>query len=294
MMPPNLPASNRPSLRSIEVFAAAAEALSFQKAAAVLHLTPSAVSHRIRELEQTLGQTLFVRLNRRLEFTAAGTRYYASVREALAALHAASDSLRLPQGNSLRLSATSSFTSTWLMPRLAAFRRAHPQFELLLDINLDLVDFSRGETQAAVRFGDGHWRGLTAHRLLDLVAQPVRPPGAVPRRLTAEALAREPLLGIRAGPDLWAEWCGLAGLEKPVGKLQLFDDANVLYEAAVNGLGLALGTEPLLTPWLRSGRLVPAFTSAARTLRSSYYLVHRPQDAGWPPLKALTATLLAP
>ncbi len=291
-MSPIVPASTRPSLRSIEVFAAAAEVLSFQQAAAVLHLTPSAVSHRIRELEQTLGQPLFVRLNRRLEFTAAGLRYHDSVRAALSVLHAASDQLRLARGNSLRLSATLSFASTWLMPRLAAYRREYPEVELILETDLKLVDLVRGETHAAVRFGAGRWPGLTAHRLLDLVAQPVRSPGAAPKRLTAEALAREPLLGIRAGPDLWAEWCGLAGMAKPPSKVQLFDHANVLYEAAANGLGLALGTEPLLTPWLQSGRLVPAFTRAAHTMRSSYYLVHRPQDADWLPLKALAATLL--
>lgn len=285
--------SRRPALRSIEVFAAAAEALSFQQAAAGLHLTPSAVSHRIRELETTLGQPLFLRGNRRLALTEAGARYHAAVAEALRALHAASDALQQPQGTVLRLSTTLSFASTWLMPRLARYRRQHPQFELVLDTDVQLAELGPGGPQAAIRFGAGRWSGLAATRLLDLAAFPVCAPGRKPARLSATALARAPLLAVRAGPDLWAEWCALAGLPKPAGKVQLFDHANVLYEAAANGLGVALGTEPLVSPWLRSGRLVPAYTGAPVTMRSSFYLVHRPQDADWPPLSALRALLLA-
>jgi len=285
--------TRRPPLRSIEVFAAAAEWLSFQKAAATLHLTPSAVSHRIRELEATLGQALFVRSHRQLQFTEAGERYHAAVKEALAQLHAASDAMRLPRGNILRISATQSFASTWLMPRLAAYRRAHPEVELVLDTDLKLVDFAQGEAHAAVRFGAGRWPGLSAHRLLDLQAFPVAAPGRKPQRVSAKALARETLLAVRAGPDLWAEWCSLSGLAKPGGKLQWFDHVNVLYEAAANGLGMALGSEPLVTPWITTGRLVPAFVDAPKVMRHSYYLVHRPQDADWPPLKALREKLLA-
>ncbi|MES2884414.1 MAG: LysR substrate-binding domain-containing protein [Pseudomonadota bacterium] len=287
------PASTRPALRSVEVFAAAAETLSFQQAAAVLHLTPSAVSHRIRELEATLGQPLFLRGHRQLVLTEAGVRYHLAVREALAALHDASDALRLPRGNTLRLSATLSFASTWLMPRLARFRRANPEVELVLETDLKLVDFARGEAHAAVRFGSGRWAGLASQRLLDLHAFPVCAPGRKPQRATAAALRREPLLAVTAGPDLWAEWCALAGLAKPLDRPQRFDHVHVLYEAAANGLGIALGSAPLVSPWLTSGRLVAAFTDPPQLMRHSFYLVHRPQDADWPPLKALREVLLA-
>ncbi len=227
------PASTRPSLRSIEVFAAAAEALSFQQAAARLNLTPSAVSHRIRELETVLGQPLFLRAHRQLTLTEAGLRYLAAVREALAALHAASDALRLPRGNTLRLSATLSFASTWLMPRLAAFQRAHPGIELVLATDLKLADFARGEAHAAVRFGAGRWPGLTAHRLLDLHAYPVRAPGRKPARASSAALAREPLLAVRAGRG---------------------DITTLLGGDSTQGQA---GESPRVRPWRRGKRLSP-------------------------------------
>ena len=250
------------------------------------------MSHRIRELEQVLGQPLFVRAHRQLALTEAGQRYLAAVREALAALHGASDALRLPRGNTLRLSATLSFASSWLMPRLAAFQRAHPEIEMVLETDLKLADFARGEAHAAVRFGAGRWPGLTAHRLLDLTAYPVRAPGRKATRASSAALAREPLLAVRAGPDLWAEWCAGAGLTQPAAEPLRFDHVNLMYEAAANGLGMALGSAPLVTPWIDSGRLVPAFRDAPLPMRHSYYLVHRPQDAAWPPLKALREQLL--
>lgn len=282
----------RPPLRSIEVFAAAADALSFQQAAAALHLTPSAVSHRIRELEALLGQPLFVRAHRQLAFTEAGLRYHTAVREAIAQLHAASDTLRRPSGNTLHISATQSFARTWLMPRLAVYRRENPAVEVVLETDLKLADVARGEAHAGIRFGLGRWAGLSAHRLLELHALPLRAPGRRPQRPSDRALVQEPLLALRVGPDLWAEWCAASGLAKPSGRLQLYDHIDVLYEAAANGLGLALGGEPLASAWMGSGRLVPAFRAAPQRMRHSYYLVHRPQDAEWPPLKALRECLL--
>ena len=283
------------SLRSVETFVAVARALSLTNAAKRLGLTTSAISRRVSDLEFDLGVDLFRRHNRRIELTPAGARYLASVGEAVDRIHAASDDLARDRGcKVVRLSAVPFFASSWLMPRLARFRRLRPDIDVELETTADLVDFSIGDVHAGLRFGEGGWPGLICERLLDVEVAPVCAPDLMPpsRQVTAEALDRFTILDQASALGLWDDWfrsVGLAGYRPR--RAKVFDNVQVLYEAAAAGMGLALGGTHLVDPYVVSGRLMTAFDAAPVSARSGWYLVYRPRDRGWPPLRALSQAL---
>jgi LysR family glycine cleavage system transcriptional activator len=287
--------SRQVSLRAVETFVITARALSLTVAARQLGLTTSAVSRRISDLEVELGVDLFQRHNRWIELTAAGARYLASVGDAIDRIHAGADEVRAERGcKVVRLSAVPSFATSWLMPRLAKFRELRPDIDVELETNADLIDFSIGDVHAGLRFGEGGWPGLVCERLLDVEVAPVCAPGLTQpsRKATAEALDRFTILSVVPVLGLWDDWFKAVGLcgYRPR-RVKSFDNVQVLYEAAAAGMGLALGGTHLVDPYLASGRLVKAFDAPAVTAKSGWYLVYRPRDRGWPPLRALSDLL---
>jgi LysR family glycine cleavage system transcriptional activator len=287
--------SRQVSLRSVEIFVAVARVLSLTLAARALGLTTSAVSRRISDLELDLGVDLFQRLNRRIELTPAGARYLDSVGEAIDRIHAGSAALSDDRGRKVvRLSAMPEFASSWLMPRLARFRDLRPDIDVELETNADLVEAGLGEAHAGVRFGEGRWPGLISERLFDIEVAPVCAPALAPqpRRVTAEALDRFTILSIVPVLGLWEDWFKAAGVPgyRPR-SAKVFDNVQVLYEAAAAGMGLALGGTCLVDRYLESGRLAPAFDRPPVRSSSGWYLAYRPRDRDWPPLRALNQTL---
>lgn len=285
-----------PSLRSVAVFVAAGRALSFGAAAATLGLTPSAVSRRIAALEQELGVALFRRFNRRIELTAAGTRYLEAVGRALDLIERESEALRPPRRQTtLRLSVLQSFASLWLLPRLAAFKQARPDLDVEIDTSAELIDLTEGRYDAAIRFGIGRWPGLAADRLFTTRVFPVASPTLLRgnRPIAPAALDRTVLFDIVQAPDLWAQYLqgvGLGGYRPR--QRRSFDNVQVMFEAVANGLGIALAADELVGGHLAAGRLVKPFSDEPVALRQSYYLVYRKERREQPALRALRAALL--
>jgi LysR family glycine cleavage system transcriptional activator len=288
---------NRPPLRSIEIFVAAGEALSFTVAADALGLTVSAVSRRIRALERDLATDLFRRYNRRVELTPAGAQYLAQVSAALATIGQETDALMQARSRKLiKLSVLQSFATAWLVPRLAVFRARRPDIDIELESNSNLIDFTVSDMHAGIRFGTGDWPGLIKHKLVEIDIYPVCAPALAPLRgpATPERLDRLPFLSIAQAPQLWDEWfaaIGLAGYRPK--RVQTFDNTQILLEAAAAGMGLALCFEVLAASHLAAGRLVSAFSNLPVRSARSYYLVYRPRDKNWPPLRALNGALLS-
>ena len=284
-----------PSLRSVAVFVAAGRALSFAAAAETLGLTPSAVSRRVASLEQELGVALFRRFNRRIELTATGTRYLESVGSALDAIERESASLRPPRRQTtLRLSVLQSFASLWLLPRLAAFKRARPDLDVEIETSAELIDLTDGRCDAAIRFGTGRWPGLVADRLFTTRVFPVTAPRLLRsgRPVAPAMLDRAVLFDIVQAPDLWSQYLHAVGLGSYRPRRRRgFDNVQVMYEAAANGLGIALAADELAGGHLASGRLVKPFSNEPVALRQSYYLVYR-KERVQPALRALRAALL--
>jgi LysR family transcriptional regulator, glycine cleavage system transcriptional activator len=287
--------SRLPPLRAVEIFVVAGHALSFTAAAKTVNLTPSAVSRRIRDLERDLGATLFRRFNRRLELTAAGARYLDAASRAIDLIARESDAIRPSRsGTTLRLSVLQSLASTWLSPRLVSLKAARPDIDLRIETSPDLVDLTEDRFDAAIRFGSGCWPGLVAERLFEVRVFPVGAPGLLPQGglVCAAALDQMDLLDIVQAPDLWAQYLAAVGLPRYWPRhTQTFDNAQVMYEAAAHGQGLALAPKELVESQLGSGRLIQPFANAPVLLRQSYYLVYRRAPRQLPALQVLRRAL---
>jgi LysR family glycine cleavage system transcriptional activator len=200
---------------SLRAFEAAAAHLSFQRAALELSVTPSAISHQVRALEDTLGQPLFVRLTRQLALTPAGRRLFDDLRTGFDVLEAGVDKLRRPAASqAVTLTTNTAFAARWVLPRMDAFRKALSHgVELRLHASDTVVDLARGDADIAVRSGSGHWPGLVSRELMPERYAPLCSPmlGLEARRRPAQAPAH-PLRLATAGA--WRPRCGRAGFAK--------------------------------------------------------------------------------
>ncbi|MCW5730800.1 MAG: LysR family transcriptional regulator [Alphaproteobacteria bacterium] len=252
-----------PPLLGLQAFDAVGRLGSFKAAAAELGLTPSAVSHRIAQLEQALGLKLFERRPREATLTRAGAQYGIRVRQAFDELQAASRELARRHGDGvLRVSAPPMVASLVLMPGLEEFLARHPDIELSLSTSTMVTDLAREEVDVAIRIGQGPWPGVHAHSLSPIAILPVAAPRLLARTPLArvEDLARHTLIHSASAPDLWAQWLAGRGLPtlKPRRNLHL-DGIGPALDAAERGLGVALGILPFAQPLIEAGRLVQPF-----------------------------------
>lgn len=253
-----------PPLSALRAFEAAARHSSFKLAAAELAVTPTAISHQIRQLEELLGVALFERRTRRVVVTAEGRMLFPVLRDGFDAFAQAVEAIRARGGRRpLTVSATAAFTARWLVPRVAAFRAEHPALDLRLHASDEPVDLHAGAADAAVRYGAGPWPGLVAEPLTRDRFAPVCSPALGVER--PEDLRRVPLLHTewrRRMPDtptwrLWCERAELAGVDVEAGTV--FTDDSHAVQAAVAGQGMALASLLLAADELAHGTLVQPF-----------------------------------
>ena len=286
---------NLPALESLRVFEYAARSLSFKAAAQELHLTPPAVSHRIRTLENTLGVKLFVRRPRAVTLTPEGADLFDAVSTAFGTLRKRLQYIERDNPVSvLKISAAPAFFSSWLMPRLAGFRRMHPDIEVRLDTSLALVDFDRSDIDLAIRFtAHPEQHGLTSHWLLPGESVVVCTP-AIARSLQQPAdLATVPLIHSATSDGDWQAWLKSAGLDaKLARKGPRFDNDTFALDAAKSGLGIAILHHSLVQPYLSRGDLVRPFEHVLAATHG-YYLVHPEHALCKPSVQAFRAWLLS-
>ena len=262
-----------PPLHTLPAFEAVARLGSFLAAAEALYLTPSAISHRIKQLEEHLGQPLFERRHRAVVLTAAGRRYLAVVREALLRLDEASAVLRAPRRERLRISAAPALGSKWLVARVAEYQQGHPDLEFTLGTATGLGPLLNGEADIGLRYGEEEWPGLLAWKLFKERVFPVCSPTLAanlqtPTDLDGVRLLRHPLLS-------WSRWFAAAGLRRPEpASGPTYEDALLMLEAAVAGHGVALMAATLAQPYLDEGRLVRPFAEDCPD--RSFYIVAPP------------------
>jgi LysR family glycine cleavage system transcriptional activator len=288
-----------PSLNGLRAFEAAARHLSFTAAAAELNVTQTAISHQIRRLEQELGVALFVRRNRTLALTPEAFDYLPGVRAAFNDLRLATDRLRRrDQNHVLTVSTLASLAAKWLMPRLSAFQDAHPGIDVRITTSRELVDFKSGDVDAAIRYGRGQWPGLRADWLMADQLFPVCSPallmGDKPLRCPAD-LAAHTLLTTSAGyEDDWRLWLTAAGLPDNISKLPglSFDLVFMTVQAAIDGLGVAMGRTSYVEADIAKGRLVVPFKIKLPD-DWGFYLVSPKTTADSPKLAAFRQWLIA-
>ena len=236
-----------PPLGALQVFEAAGRHLSFTRAAAELNVTQTAVSHQIRRLEEQLGLRLFLRRNRTLALTPEARAWLPAVSAAFQDLRAATDRmLRGPRDTVLTVSSMVSVAAKWLVPRLARFQEACPDIEVRITPGTHLVEFRRDDVDLAIRYGRGQWAGLRADWLMAEEIFPVCAPslahGPNPLR-RPEDLANHPLLHVEMSIDEWRLWLTAAGLPASLAtrRVMRFDDRLMTLQAAIDGLGVAMG-----------------------------------------------------
>ncbi|SAI60543.1 LysR family transcriptional regulator [Bordetella ansorpii] len=287
---------SRLPLNALPVFRCAAELQNLRAAASQLHLTHSAVSQQIRNLETQLGFELFERRGRGVVLNAAGQTLLRSVGTALGMLEEgvqAAAAVASGAEQRLRVTVLPSFAQRWLLPRMGSWRARHPHLALEIEASQNVVDLPRAGLHAALRYGRGPWPGLESEPLLEapLSWVVVGSPNAAQRLRDAppDALTREPLLGDK---DLWQAWFQAAGVRTRVMPVAVFNDAGLLLQAAEQELGLALTRELLAADALverRLERISPLSIPYEDT--QTYHLVYRPEVRDWPPLLALRAWL---
>ena len=286
-----------PPLKTLPDFEAAARHLSFTKAAAELNVTHGAVSRQVKSLEDYLGLPLFRRLNRALRLTDEGQAYARSVRELLDSLAETTRRLRTPkEASGLTVSTTYSFTSGWLVPRLGRFRALHPDIDVRLQANDHVIDFSRDNVDLSIRFGRGHYPGLTAERLMDDDFAPVSSPallkGKHPLRKPADL--RHHVLIHDEGTEVdWRMWLAAAGVEGvDASRGPVFSHSAIAIQAAVRGEGVALGRMALVEEEIAAGQLVRLFDLRLKA-EMAYYIVCPPSALERPKVRAFRDWLLA-
>jgi LysR family glycine cleavage system transcriptional activator len=280
-------------LLALQAFELAARTGSFKAAAAALHITASAVSHRIVGLEKSLGETLFERGPRGVALSPAGRQLGAATGRAFGELARA---LARQGTNSrrLRVSAVPIFASHWLLPRLGQFLSHHPEIELQVESSPRMADMESGLVDVALRYGDGNWPGLWAEKVMALSAVPVTAPALVRHlKLRSPAdLLHAPLIRVSPFGISWTEWARGVGLDpaaferrrdEPKG-LQV-DGMGASLRAAVHGLGVALVFDPLVDSDVRSCALVRIGPGVPT--RGQVWFVCRPRERNLPAVRAL-------
>ncbi len=251
-----------PPLRALQAFEAVARLGSVTAAAQELRITPSAVSHRLRRLEEALGVRLFHRSSRRIALTDAGRDYLESVASAFDRIERSSD--RLASGGAsdlLTIHCPPSFAPAWLLPRLPDFMAHHPEIDLRIHASPQPVDFFRSDADVEIRYGNADWIGLVVVPLLEDRVAPLCAPALrarLPERPQPADLARLPLLHSERALLTWEDWLATHRLPAMARGGLRFDRGYLVVQAAAMGLGVALESTVFAAEALAAGRLVRA------------------------------------
>jgi len=249
-------AARIPPIQCLLTFEALARLRSVTQTSEELCVTPSAVSHRVKQLEQIIGTKLFGRAD--FSLTTEGSEYLAHVREGLATLQKFPGAAALPGKRKLRLAVTPTFSRSILIPKLRHFTEAYPEIDVTLQVSIPLLDVVAEDADLMVRFGTGRYADVEHVCLMKDDVTPLASPAwvrehgpfEVPQDLEGEALLRSPL-------EPWRTWFAAHQLDwpEPVEGSQ-FNDVGLMCDAAAAGMGVALVRLKLGAPWLENGTLV--------------------------------------
>ncbi|MEO0878228.1 MAG: transcriptional regulator GcvA [Pseudomonadota bacterium] len=292
--------SRLPPLNALRVFESAARHLSFTKAAEELHVTPGAVSQQIKTLEEFIGARVFRREKRALLLTDEAQASLPVLREGFDKLaEAGAILMRKSDSGRLTVSMAPSLAAKWLVPRLDDFRESHPEIDVWVSADMDVVDFAVDDVDVAIRYGAGEYEGLETDYLMSETIMPVCSPellaGDHPLK-APEDLAHHALLH-DSSPDkdesipTWSMWLKAAGVEDIDAKRGVkLNQSSLVIEAAVAGKGVALAKSALALADLEAGRLVIPFDGMTRST-FAYYIVHPHSKGQASAVKAFKAWL---
>lgn len=288
---------NLPPLNQLRVFECVARHQSFTAAARELHITQGAVSHQIRALEHWLGFELIDRRPGHLTMTEGAAVYASALSKAMREIVRATEELvSIGSQRVLTLRGHTTFFTHWLIPLLPEFQRDHPEIKIRLSADVEGVDFLRDQADVGIRYGDGNWPGMRADLLFHDELTPVLSP-VLARSLEVpsdpDQLFQFPLLHSNRRPTHWADWLKAAQIVRsPSGSDMYFEDLSIIYECAIQGMGVALGQLRYLKRELADGVLVAPHGFVLRR-NMGYFLVCPISQASNPRIEVLRNWLLA-
>lgn len=283
-----------PSLNALRAFVAVAKHGSLKDAATELFVTPSALSHQIKNMENLLDIQLFQRSKSGLILSPSGNLIYADLADAFKQINQAMAKLNHHNhGELLNVSMLSTFAMRWFIPRLSSFQQLHPNIEVRIATSVAQVDFEREDMDCAIRSGHGQWQGLHTEYLFSETFTPVCTPKLAQALQTPNDLLNHPLLHALLRPDDWHVWLAATGVtEQALQHGQTFETRNFAIQAAVDGVGIAMIDPSLVTEEVKAGRLVLPF-SQTLTDKNAYYLVYPEAYKMLPRIQAFQVWLLA-
>lgn len=270
-----------PSLNGLRAFEALSRHLSYREAADELHVTPAAVKQLVSKLEESLETRLVQRQGRGLRLTRAGIAGRSNLQGAFKQLTAAVQKMRTTvRRQTMTISVEPSFATSWLVPRLNAFKVTNPDIDVLIDSSLRVVDLDREAADIGIRYGVKPGRDHLAYRLFDDEIMAVCSPSLAegpPALERLEDLAKVPLLHIdmseldwmSPSTEYWFDWdhwlvaVGAGGVRP--GEGLRFNDYNLAVQAAIAGQGVVLGSLPIVMGALDAGLLLSPFSVRAKT-----------------------------
>ncbi len=265
-----------PPLSTLRAFEAAARHLSFKHAANELFVTAGAISQHIKCLEETLGVRLFLRRYKSLELTAAGHAYFPVLRDAFRMMFEATERI-FPRysPNILMVGVQASFAVKWLFSRLALFTDENPGIDIRLSSSIELDDLTAGRVDAVIRYGPAHAPGFQSFHVLAAQLHPVCNPALLAGKaplLKPQDLCRHTLIHDEFKQG-WRTWLSAQGLQHvDTSKGPTFTDESLALQAAIEGVGVALGRSPLIDHDITEGRLIFPFKMQP-VEDEGYYLV---------------------
>lgn len=293
-------------LNALRAFEASARHQSFSAAAKELNVTPAAVGQLVRTLENWLGTPLFHRGTSgkaRLVVTEAAERSLPDIRAGFERLSIGVERMRENSSSGvLTVTVSPAFAAKWLLPRIERFHAAWPDTDVRLDTQLKTVDFLSQKTDIGVRYGAGHWPGLTAEKLMEEEIFPVCSPQlkrSLDKFHSVAELANETLIHDLSMDGhtrftTWTTWLQAAGIKDVSTErgMKINNSAAVL-QAVIDGQGIALARSVMARDDLAAGRLIRLFTDIEFDSPLAYYVVYRPECADLPRLKAFRDWLAA-
>lgn len=271
-----------PPLNPLKVFEVVARTCNLTLAAKELHISQSAVSKQLHVLQEYLGVELFRRERHGISLTQAGQRYGDAIAPAFESIgKATGDIMRSGSDRTLRIQTYTTFAAKWLIPRLHDFHTRYSDIAVVITNSVKDVDFDRDPVDMAIQMGNGAWPGTDTDFLFEDVIEPVCSPAFfrtnAPESAYPQALLRTRLLVSHYRQKDWQTWARQCRYEAEIDSVESmrFSSSVLTWQAAADGLGIAIGQTALLVDDLRSGKLVAPFGLPVRT-GASYYLV-RPQ-----------------
>ena len=268
-----------PPLNALRAFESVSRHVNVTRAADELSVSPSAISHMIRRLEENMGVKLIERSGRNIVLSETGKNFAPELQEIFNSLLRVVNKTRESLNkNIVIVSLRPYFAAKWLAPKLSKFSAEHPEVQLHLHHSNEQVDFLSSNTDFSIEWSDGDRPGVTQYKLVAGELTPVWSPSLSPANEISEAqdLLNFPLLR-ETDRDSWSQWFKLCNCTLPAKIRSIYiDDSNVRYQAALNGQGIELGCKSLIFDDVAEKKLIAPFDTYIEDM--SYYLFQRPES----------------